>query len=162
MGKRTYVELLSPRELPAGDLDAAGDAEIEGLELRASTVAGLRLAVGADAGFEVAHLARTVVAVSTQNIRGGVAHVGLREAGHKTIGGLAVPLDGLLEEVGGQTLVVARDVRVVAEHRGGVNGEPGQNANVLAVRRSLEPQQGQGLVHIVGVLRSLRLGVGKV
>jgi hypothetical protein len=75
---------------------------------------------------------------------------------------LIVPLDGLLKKVRRKALVVAGNVRVVAEHGRRVHGEPGQHANVLAVRRSLEPQQGQRLVDVVGVLRPLRLGVSEI
>jgi hypothetical protein len=53
-------------------------------------------------------------------------------------------------------------VRVVAQQRGRVDGEPGQHADVLAVGRPLEPQQSQGLVNIILVLYPLRLGVGEI
>jgi hypothetical protein len=158
----SYIEVLGPRELPLSNDKAAGDAEVELPELGSSAVACLRLAVGTRAGHEVAHLARAIVTVRAENIGRRIAHVGLGEARHKTVGSLVIVLDRLLKEVGGHSLIVAGNMRVVAQQRGWVDREPSQHADVLAVGGSLEAQQSQGLVNIILVLDPLRLGVGQI
>lgn len=125
-------------------------------------MARLRLAVGAGTRLEAARLPGAVVAVSTKNIGRRVSHGGLREARHEALGRLRISLDRLLKQNGRDALVVAADVRVVAQHRRPVDREPRQHADALAVRRPLEPQQRERLVDVVGVLGALLGGVGEV
>lgn len=157
-----YEEGFGAGELATADLEAARDAEVEFLERRSPAMARLRLAVGAGARLEAAHLPGAVVAVSTKNIRRRVSHGGLREARHETVRRLRISLDRLLKQNGRDALVVAADVRVVAQHRRPVDREPRQHADALAVQRPLEPQQRERLVDVVGVLGALLGRVGEV
>lgn len=157
-----YEEGFGAGKLTTADLEAARHAEVKFLERRSPAVARLRLAVGAGARLEAAHLPGAVVAVGAEDVGRRVSHGGLREARHEALGRLRISLDRLLKQNGRDALVVAADVRVVAQHRRPVDREPRQHADALAVRRPLEPQQRERLVDVVGVPGALLGRVGEV
>jgi len=151
----TYEDSLSPCKLPPANLVAARDTEIKFLEGGTTAAARLRLSISTGACRDITHGARAVITPGAENVGGGVANVGLREAGHKSRRSLAVALDRLLHEVRCYTFVVAGYMGVVLEHGCGVDWEPRQDADILQVRCSTEPQQGHGLVDRVRVLSPL-------
>jgi hypothetical protein len=162
MKVHAYIERLGPGILSPANFIATGNAKIECLELGASSVARLGLAIGTRAVLQAAHLTRAVVTPSTKRVGCRVADIGLRKAGNKAIGCPAASLDRLFHEISGNPLIVARHMGVVLKHGRAVNRIPRHDTNVLEVRRPSEPQHGQRLVDGVTVQSPLECRVVEI
>lgn len=155
-----YIDLLSASKLSTTHFEAALDASVEFPEHGSAAVAALRLSIGTGALLQAALLPGAVVAVGTEHVGGGVAHVGLAEACDKVCGGQFGVLDGLLQHPGRDALVVGGGVRVVPEEGGAVDREPCQDTHALVVRGPPEAEQGHGRVRLGVVLVALCLRIG--
>lgn len=160
--RRTYKDGLGTSVLAATHLEAALDTEIQGLEEWAAAVARLGLSIGTGAVFQAALLARAIIAPCASDIGSCVSNVGLAESSDKAFGSVLVVLHVLLEHPSGDTLVVTRSMGVVAEHGGAVNGVPRENTNVLAVRSSLEADEGESSISLGVISGTLLFGVVQV
>lgn len=123
--KHTYKKGLGSRELSPGDLVAARNTQVELIKQGPSAVAGLGLAVGTGAGFKVAHASGAVITPCAKDIGARVSDIGLGKSSDESVGNLVGSFYRLLEEICRETLVVAGDVSVVAQHGRRVDRKPG-------------------------------------